>query len=139
MFHPPVPGPHLPPVIMFIVMLIPITAMVTPFIFTYLIIKLKNKRDALLIEKGLYRRPTARDKFRSLYLTGMILLFSGIGFFLAALPIGLFKHVRAEGLPFFGPWLSPGLLLISLGIGFFIFSRTAFSRAELSEQQNDGM
>lgn len=139
MFHPPMPtpGPHLPPVAMAFAMLIPITVMITPFIFTYAVIKLKNKRDALLIEKGLYRRPTARDKFRAFYLTGMILLFSGLGFFTAMLPVGFFKHVRAEGFPFFGPWLLPGILLAFLGLGFLVFARTAFNCAELSDRQND--
>lgn len=139
MFHPPMPTPghHLPPIAMAFAMLIPVTAMVAPFIFTYAIIKLKNKRDTLLIEKGLYRRPSVREKFRSFYLTGMILLFSGLGFFLAVLPVGFLKHVRAEGFPFFGPWFIPGILLAFLGLGFLVFARTAFNRAELAERQTD--
>jgi protein-S-isoprenylcysteine O-methyltransferase Ste14 len=139
MIHPPMPGAetHLPPLAMALAMLIPITAMVTPFIFTYAILKLKNKRETLLIEKGIYRQPTAKEKFRQFYLTGMILLFLGLGLFLAMLPIGLYRHVQAEGMSFFGPWLIPGILLSFLGVGFLVFAKTAYKPHELLEQAHD--
>lgn len=140
MFHPGAfpPGPsHLPPAAMAIAVLIPLSTIIAPFIFVYFVIKLKNSQDALLIEKGLYKPATPRERFRRFYLIGIIMLVLGLGLTVGLLPIGFIPKIKAEGMPFFGPWMMPGVLLSFLGAGFLFFARTAFRPEELDEKKSD--